>query len=122
MNSGAPTIAYPVDQPLVAGKKAVGMSYFRASSQDGQYQPFAPGTQTLKLDSLSSLGENPVAAPFQSPEKDKAASPLRLRDSNPALTPRDRSSAEVAKGKSPETARVKVWQDLPTVAAVQLTP
>ena len=56
-------MAYPVDQPLLAGKHPQSLDFFRASSQDGQYQPFAPGSETLRL--LESFPTSPKPNPDQ---------------------------------------------------------
>ena len=51
---GAPAIARADDQSAVAGKHVVGLRRFRPSSQDGQYQPWGPGGETLRLASFES--------------------------------------------------------------------
>ena len=56
-------MAHPVEQPFVAGKHPVDFSHFKASSEDGQYQPFDTATETLRLGSSQSLDGVKVAGP-----------------------------------------------------------
>ena len=62
--AGAPATAIGITtegSAPVAGKHARYLKAFRPSSQDGQYQPWGPGTATLELQSPTSFAEKPMS-------------------------------------------------------------
>ena len=92
-------MAYPVDQPLLAGKHPRSLDFFRASSQDGQYQPFAPGSETLRL--LESFPPSPKPNPDQAiPAAKPHAEPNHEMRVAPPAAPAVKSEE-------------KGWRDLP---------
>ena len=111
--TGAPAMAHPVQQPLLAGKHPVGMSTFRPSSQDGQYRPFQAGSETLRLESMESLERKEPGKPsFPRPVIAPTSSPERLRYHNESYVAPTPPSVKPKTDKG--TPKEKGWVDLPS--------
>ena len=62
--AGSVFLAHASEQPAsLAGKHVVGMEGFRASSQDGQYQPWDRESETMVLPGAAPAVKNPSPAP-----------------------------------------------------------